>query len=120
VIYLNKLTASIVLACLIMSGMSTRAAAAPFSTTASTVMPQQTFFYGTYGSGDVIFTLTTNSHSSSCYGYWLRGTDSALKNELAALMISISAQSLLMVNGDDGTTWTGSSNHYCLVTSLTL
>jgi hypothetical protein len=46
------LAASIVLACLI-SGMSTRAMGAPFSTTASTVIAQETFFYGTYGGGEV-------------------------------------------------------------------
>jgi hypothetical protein len=96
-----------------------RAEAVPISTSASTVMSQQTFFYGNFGSGDVIFRMTTNSQPQ-CFGYWLRGTDSGLKNELAALLVAISSQSQVVVDADDAVLWTGSSNHYCAVSSLVL
>jgi hypothetical protein len=114
----KKLAALIVLPCVILATIN-RAVAAPVTTSPSTVMPQQTYFYGTYDNGDVIFRLTTNTQPQ-CVGYWLRAGDAGLKNELAALMVSISAQLSLIVNADDAVIWAGSSSHFCLVTSLSL
>jgi hypothetical protein len=114
----KRLITHSLLCCSIIAFIS-RAEAVSISTSASTVMSQQTFFYGTFGSGDVIFRLTTNSQPQ-CVGYWLRGTDSGLKNELSALLVAISSQSQVVVDADDGVLWTGSSNHYCAVTSLVL
>jgi len=92
-------------------GVGNRLSAAAVATAPSTVMPQQTIFYGVYGSGDVVFRLTSNSQPQ-CAGYWLRSCDTGIKNELAALMIAIASQTMLVVNADDAVIWTGSGSNY--------
>ena len=90
-----------------------------YNGTPSPVSPGNTYVYTTFGSGDVVFKLTSGM-PSQCGGFWLRATDPGLKNDLAALMTAITTQTPVTVYADPTQIWTGSSTPYCLVYMIAL
>lgn len=89
------------------------------NSTPATVLAGNTYFYTTYGSGDVIFRLAAGM-PSQCVGFWLRSSDPGQKNDLTALMTAIATQQALTVYADPTQTWPGSTSAYCLVYMIAL
>jgi hypothetical protein len=72
--------------------------------------------YTSYGGGDVIFTLASNSLASACpFGFWVRGTDAGAKTTLAQIMVALTASRTVTVSADTSTIWSGASAAACLV-----
>jgi hypothetical protein len=89
-------------------------AATILTTTASTISSIDT--YASYGSGDVILTLATNSLASACpFGFWIRGTDAGAKTVVAQALAAYQAGSTVTVSADTSTVWSGAGAAACLV-----
>ena len=93
------------------------ASAAVTASNPSTVTPGSTFTYATFGSGDVIFQMSS-SGLSQCSGFWLRGTDPGFKSLYAGLLMATTTQATITVYADPAQIWTGSGSPYCLVYSI--
>lgn len=74
--------------------------------------------YTDISSGDVAFTIH-NAHSS-CFGYWIRGTDAGAKNSLAVLMMAFASSKKVTIASHDDQIWTGSRNRYCRVHGISV
>ncbi len=100
-------------------GMFRAAHAIVYNSSPAPVSSGNTYFYTTFGSGDVVFRLTSGM-PSQCGGFWLRATDPGLKNNLAALMAAITTQAPITVYADPTRIWNGSASPYCLVYMIAL
>jgi hypothetical protein len=85
-----------------------------YTTTASTVTRVDA--YSSYGGGDVIFFLASNSLQTSCpYGFWIRATDAGSKSVVSQVLAAYLAGTVVSVSADTSTTWSGAGSASCLV-----
>ena len=80
----------------------------------STVVVGSTWWYTSFGSGDVAFQLSS-SGLSQCGVFWLRATDPGFKTAVAALLTATTTQATVTVFADTSQMWTGTSTPFCLV-----
>jgi hypothetical protein len=89
-----------------------------YTTTSSTVTQVQV--YSSYGGGDVIFFLASNSLATSCpYGFWIRATDAGAKSVVSQVLAAYTAGTPVAVSADTSTTWSGAGSASCLVWNVT-
>jgi hypothetical protein len=89
-------------------------AATILTTTPSTISSIDS--YASFGGGDVILTLATNSLVSACpFGFWIRATDAGAKTVVAQAIAAYQAGSTVTVSADASTVWSGAGSAACLV-----
>jgi hypothetical protein len=70
--------------------------------------------YSTYGSGDVVFQLTTTLSGCS-NGLWLKAADPGFKNLYAMLLAAYHAGGTISVDAFNDDLWTGAGGATCRV-----
>ncbi|WP_155734420.1 hypothetical protein [Pseudoalteromonas luteoviolacea] len=76
--------------------------------------------YPDYGGGD--FTLTLNTPSSKCKGYWVSRNSPAYDITVSMLLSAYHSGATISVFGhnDDSSKWAGSTTHFCKVYTIAL
>ena len=89
------------------------------STVASTIDSVDT--YTSYGDGDAVVHLVSNSLSSACpYGFWISGMDKGGKSALAQIIAAHKVGSQVIITADTDSIWPGNGNTAaCKVWSVT-